>query len=167
MKKTSTTISRKQFLAAGCAAVATAALGAACAGGDGDGSYDDGYGDDDDYTSPFPSPSASATASATATATTSPTPVPSPTPFGNCAANGAEDFAISGNHGHELVVPAADVTAGAQKSYDIQGTSPHFHTVTLMPAHFAQLQMNFQVVVQSDAGDGGGHTHQVTVRCVA
>lgn len=164
-KKTAPSISRKQFLAAGCAAVATAALGAACAGGDGDGGYGGGgYGDDDDsYTTPFPSPSPSASPSPTPTS--SPTPTPSPTPFGDCMANGANAAAISANHLHELVVPAADVTAGVEKDYSIQGASPHDHMVTLTAAHFTQLQMNFQVVVQSGPG-GGGHTHQVTVRCL-
>ena len=156
-------LTRKRFLALGAATTASVALGVACTGGDGGGGSgpgpgpgddDDGYGDDDDSVgSPIPSPS------------TNPSPSPSPTAFGDCNANGANASAISANHGHTLSVPAADVMAGTQKTYSIQGSSPHDHLLTVTAAHFATLQTNFQVVIAS--GSGGGHTHSVTVRCIA
>lgn len=70
---------------------------------------------------------------------------------------------IAANHGHELVVPLADVVAGVEATYDIMGTSPHAHSVTLTADHFAMLQAGMQVSVTSTAG--GDHTHEVTVSC--
>src|SRR4051812_9550123 len=37
--------------------------------------------------------------------------------------------AISANHGHAITVSAADVAAGVAKTYDIQGTAAHSHSV--------------------------------------
>lgn len=70
---------------------------------------------------------------------------------------------IGDNHGHALVVPAADVLAGASRSYDIRGSSGHAHTVRLDEGHMATLQRGGNVTVQSSSG--GGHTHSVNVRC--
>ena len=82
---------------------------------------------------------------------------------GNCSTNGAHDSAISGNHGHTLFVPAADVTAANQKSYNIQGVADHPHTITISQAQFGILAQGqtFTVVSTNDAG----HTHNVTVAC--
>jgi hypothetical protein len=73
------------------------------------------------------------------------------------------DVTIGANHGHELTVPLADVMAGTDAMYSIQGTSPHDHTVTLTAAHFTALQQGMQVMVTASVGDG--HNHQVTVSC--
>ena len=143
------TIGRKRFLMTGAAVVAGVALGVGCAGDD----DDTAPGDDDDGTN-TPTP--------TGTPTATPTPTPMPTPSGNCAANGTI-VTISNPHSHALVVSAADVNAGIQKTYDITGANVmHGHDVTLTAAHFTQLQMNSQVTVLSSAN---GHTHNVTVRC--
>lgn len=152
-------VTRKEFLVAGAATLTSVALGAGCAG-------DDGGGSDGEIT-PTPSNTVTPTPTSTPTGTPTPTPTaaPSPTPFGDCMANGTT-VTIQNPHSHTMVVPAADVIAGTQKDYDITGGNvTHGHVVTLTAAHFTQLQMNFQVVVQS--GAGGGHTHTVTVRCVA
>ncbi|AZJ35878.1 hypothetical protein D6T69_10230 [Tenacibaculum singaporense] len=92
----------------------------------------------------------------------SPTPDPNPTPSGNCINNGTNS-AISANHGHSLSVSKEDVQAGVQKSYSIQGSSPHNHTVTLTAANFSSLQSNNSISVSSTNDDG--HTHSVTVSC--
>ncbi len=73
--------------------------------------------------------------------------------------------AISANHGHQLVIPAADVTAAAARTYSIKGTSGHDHTVTVTAAQFAQLGAGRTLTVAST--NGAGHTHSVTVTCVA
>jgi len=145
------TIGRKRFLMTGAAVVAGVALGVGCAGDD----DDTAPGDDDDGTN-TPTPTGTPTGTPTAT------PTPMPTPSGNCAANGTI-VTISNPHSHALVVSAADVNAGIQKTYDITGANVmHGHDVTLTAAHFTQLQMNSQVTVLSSAN---GHTHNVTVRC--
>ena len=70
---------------------------------------------------------------------------------------------ISANHGHTLVVSAADVAAGRPKTYSIAGAARHDHTVTLTAADFASLAAGRVVAVTSS--DGAGHTHTVTVTC--
>jgi hypothetical protein len=75
------------------------------------------------------------------------------------------DVIIGSNHGHELVVSLADVMAGVEETYGIQGTSMHPHTVTLTAEHFMMLQQGMEVVV--DSSMDAGHTHAVTVTCGA
>lgn len=80
-------------------------------------------------------------------------------PPGTCALTET----IGSNHGHTLTVSRDDVTLAAERTYDIQGSSQHAHSVTLTAAHFAMLAANQSVTVQSTSG--GGHTHSVTVTC--
>ncbi len=70
---------------------------------------------------------------------------------------------IVGNHGHELVVPMADVTAAMDKTYSIQGSSGHAHDVTLTAADFGTLGTGSAVTVTSTTG--AAHEHEVTVTC--
>jgi hypothetical protein len=77
--------------------------------------------------------------------------------------DGGASGVISGNHGHELIVPNADLVAGAGATYGIQGTSPHTHDVTLTADQMAQIADGMSVTVTSSSG--GGHTHQVTIAC--
>lgn len=79
-------------------------------------------------------------------------------PPGACA----PETTIANNHGHVLVVSAADVTAAQPQTYDIAGQAGHAHSVSLTAAHFQMLQQNQPVTVTSN---GGTHTHNVTVRC--
>jgi hypothetical protein len=81
---------------------------------------------------------------------------------GDCLANGTSAV-ISSNHGHVLEVSVADVEAGVEKSYDIMGGADHTHMVTLSANHFAMLQGNSSITVQSTSN--GVHTHAVTVNC--
>lgn len=81
-----------------------------------------------------------------------------------CLSNGAADSAISANHGHSLSIPAADITAGSQKSYDIRGLGNHPHTLTVTAAHFTSLQAGDSVTITSSTD---GHSHVVTVSCVS
>jgi hypothetical protein len=64
---------------------------------------------------------------------------------------------------HTFTAPAADVTAGVMKTYSIQGTSTHDHTITLTAGHFAQLKMGTPVTVTST--NILNHDHVVTVVC--
>lgn len=80
----------------------------------------------------------------------------------NCLDNGTQS-SIGSNHGHSLTVSKADVTAGTEKTYNIQGSSPHPHTVTITATNFTTLKGNNSISVTSSADDG--HTHSVTVSC--
>ena len=67
------------------------------------------------------------------------------------------------NHGHVLTVSQADVDAGADKTYSIQGTSPHTHEVSLTAAQFAALKSGKSVSVQSTTV--AAHEHNITITC--
>ena len=70
---------------------------------------------------------------------------------------------IGTNHGHTLALPAADVAAGTERTYDIQGASPHAHSVTVTAEQFTMLAAGMTVMTTSTRG--GGHTHAVTLVC--
>lgn len=82
----------------------------------------------------------------------------------NCAVNGT-NVNIADNHGHTLVVTPADVAAGADKTYNIQGASDHPHEVTVRAADFAKLQSNANASVQVVSTSDAGHTHTITILC--
>ena len=74
--------------------------------------------------------------------------------------------AIATNHTsgpHALTVTAAEVAAGTTKTYSIQGTSGHDHTITITAAMFTMLKAGTPVMTTSTSG--GGHTHSVSVMC--
>ncbi|MBX7101728.1 MAG: hypothetical protein K1X89_28695, partial [Myxococcaceae bacterium] len=82
---------------------------------------------------------------------------------GASCTNGAKDNPAINDPNHHLLVPAADITAGAAKSYSIKGTSAHDHTVSLTATHMTMLQMGMSFTVTSSMTNA--HTHQVTVKC--
>src|SRR5690606_19888363 len=91
-------------------------------------------------------------------------PVDAPT-AGNCMQNGTMST-IGTNHGHEMPVSIQDIMAAVEKTYQIEGTSGHPHSVTITGLMFMQLQQNIPIVVTSSPyPEMGGHTHPVTVRC--
>lgn len=73
---------------------------------------------------------------------------------------------IGDNHGHTLSVPRADVMAGTQKVYSIEGTADHAHNVTVTPTMFTMLQSNTAIMVNSATGGIDGHNHNITIMCV-
>ncbi len=83
-------------------------------------------------------------------------------PAASCSMNGTS-VAIGSNHGHTMTVSKAEVAAAVEKTYDIQGTSAHPHSVTVTAADFAKLANNMDVVVMSTTNSM--HSHSVTVRC--
>jgi hypothetical protein len=82
---------------------------------------------------------------------------------GNCTQNGAQAGTISSNHGHTATVPAADINANAPKTYSIQGTSNHNHTISLTAEQLAQLAQGQSVTVTSTTD--ASHAHTVTLVC--
>ncbi len=69
---------------------------------------------------------------------------------------------ISGNHGHVLTVPQADLDSAVDKVYDIRGSAGHTHTVTLAVTQLRQLKAGTAAMVTSS---DSGHTHDVRVYC--
>lgn len=82
----------------------------------------------------------------------------------SCTDNGTS-VAIAANHGHVMMVSAADVSAGVDKTYDITGSATHSHSVTVTAANFASLQSNPDGSVVVESTSGGAHTHTVTIMC--
>jgi hypothetical protein len=80
----------------------------------------------------------------------------------DCLANGT-NVSVGTNHGHNLTVSKSDVEAGVDKTYSIQGSSGHNHTLTILAAHFENLKNNSSVGV--DSSSDSGHSHSVTVSC--
>jgi hypothetical protein len=84
-----------------------------------------------------------------------------------CSATGA---AVSSNHGHSLLIEAADLDLTTSKSYNIQGTAGHNHTVTLSAGNFATLKAGGTVTIDSSTTNApapfGLHFHTLTVTCV-
>jgi|GEM_PF-704257 len=80
----------------------------------------------------------------------------------DCIVNGTNTN-IGGNHGHSLTVSVADVEAGNEKTYNIEGSAGHSHEVTVTAANFSTLANNQQVIVSST--NDNGHTHNVTISC--
>jgi hypothetical protein len=83
--------------------------------------------------------------------------MPPPAPGSGCTAS------ISGNHGHVLSIPTADLDSTTARTYDIQGSATHTHSVTFSAAQLAQLKSGQQVSVVTTIGDG--HDHVIDERC--
>ena len=80
----------------------------------------------------------------------------------DCGANGT-NATINGNHGHTLTVSKEDVAAGVAKTYDIDGSAGHPHSVSVSADDFTALQNNDSVMTESSTG--GGHTHGISIVC--
>jgi len=72
--------------------------------------------------------------------------------------------AITGNHGHALTIPAADVNSPIDIVYSIMGAADHNHFVTLSVAQLAQIKGKTAATTMSTMA-ADGHTHLVTVNC--
>ncbi|ETN96332.1 hypothetical protein [Zhouia amylolytica] len=92
----------------------------------------------------------------------SPNPDPTPDPSANCLQNGTNS-SIGGNHGHTLTVSKEDVEAGTEKTYNIEGSADHNHTVIITASNFSSLKGNDSITVTSSSDDA--HTHSITVSC--
>ena len=81
---------------------------------------------------------------------------------GNCLANGT-NTTIGANHGHVMIVSKEDVAAGAAKTYHIQGSATHDHTVMLAASDFAALAADQAIVTTSSVNLQ--HSHPIMVAC--
>lgn len=77
-----------------------------------------------------------------------------------CGAKGTE---IVGNHGHVLVIPAADLDSTTDKTYSIKGTALHDHMVTFTAANLASLKAKMPASATSTTTDV--HSHVVNATC--
>ena len=90
-------------------------------------------------------------------------PAPAPTPPPPPGTLSCHDTLITGNHGHAVTIPTADLDSMVDMTYNIQGTADHNHTITLTPA---QLQMIKAMTATSMMSSTNlSHNHDVTVNC--
>ena len=87
-------------------------------------------------------------------------PSPAPAPASSC-----RDTNITGNHGHSVQIPPADVNSTTSMTYNIQGSATHNHTITINPAQFVVLRTAGNTVIVTST-DTQGHVHDVTVSCM-
>ncbi|HET7528436.1 MAG TPA: hypothetical protein VFK10_21030, partial [Burkholderiaceae bacterium] len=73
-----------------------------------------------------------------------PAPAPAPAPANSCS-----PATISDNHPqpHALVIAKSDLDSTTAKTYDIQGSADHTHSVTFSAAQLAQLKQGMTVAV--------------------
>ena len=64
---------------------------------------------------------------------------------------------------HLLEIPAEDLRAGVEKTYDIQAMGDHGHTVTVTVEDFAAMNRVEEVRLMSS--EDSGHSHLIRVRC--
>ena len=84
------------------------------------------------------------------------------------AQNQCAAVTITGNHGHSLVIPIADLDSMVDKTYNIQGAADHNHTITLTPVQLGQIKGHLAVTVISTTASSGTtamHSHDVTSNC--
>jgi hypothetical protein len=84
---------------------------------------------------------------------------------GACAAVMAEwvDNHEQGAHAFMMEVSAADVEAGVEKVYNVQGASQHPHTLTVSAQNFADLATNGMVELLTS--EDFGHDHTIILTC--
>jgi len=71
---------------------------------------------------------------------------------------------VGGGHEHPVMVPIADVNAGAERMYTLDmGDEVHTHMMTVTAANFTTLKTTGTVTVTST--NDSGHTHAVTLMC--
>lgn len=65
---------------------------------------------------------------------------------------------ITGNHGHSVIITAAQLGAGGGLMLDIQGTASHRHTVELTTGEVVAIRDGQQVAKASSSSGTHGHT---------
>jgi hypothetical protein len=91
---------------------------------------------------------------------TTPPPPMTPPPPGTLSCH---DTLITGNHGHSVTIPTADLDSTVNMTYNIQGTANHNHTITLTPAQLQDIKAMMAESVMSSTDLS--HSHEVTVNC--
>ena len=76
-------------------------------------------------------------------------------------ASSCSNFLFSGNHGHALEIPIADLDSLTDKSYSTQGTATHDHSFTVTAANLARLKAG-QTITIATTGVTLDHSHDVS-----
>jgi hypothetical protein len=71
---------------------------------------------------------------------------------------------FTGKDEHEVVITAADMASGTDKTYDIRGLAGHAHTLTLTAADFQKLKKEGAVSIQTSRLEEDAHMHVVIIR---
>lgn len=74
-------------------------------------------------------------------------------------------FNFAGNHGHVLSIPIEDLNSSTAKTYSVQGSAPHNHSLTLTAAQLAELKAGRSVTVTTGVGGAEPHSHSVSGAC--
>jgi len=77
------------------------------------------------------------------------------------ASHSCSNFLFTGNHGHALEIPIADLDSLTDKSYSIQGAATHDHPFTLTAANLARLKAG-QAITVATTGVALDHSHDVS-----
>lgn len=95
------------------------------------------------------------------------TPNPNPEPTAkSCVENGTKTSVTTAqSHTHSLTVPKGDVSAGAEKTYNLSQADNHIHQVTISAANFQTLKDSPNQSITVSTTLDSGHTHNVTVSC--
>jgi hypothetical protein len=75
------------------------------------------------------------------------------------------NFSFTGNHGHVLTIPIADLDSTTDKTYSIVGSAPHDHPMTLSVAQLRELKAGRAIQGTTGPGAGDGHTHDLSGSC--
>ena len=70
---------------------------------------------------------------------------------------------IAGNHGHSMIVTAAEVAAPMDREYDLTGGADHTHTAVVTAAQYEALAATDPIHVTSSFD--AGHAHEIAIRC--
>jgi len=73
------------------------------------------------------------------------------------------DVELANAHIHEVSVPAEDVEAGAEMTYELSTVAGHTHSSTLSADDMETLA--FEGTLEIESSEDSGHTHTVTVTC--
>ena len=162
-------VTRKRFLQAAVSAVGASALGVAACGDDSGSGGSGGSATTTTGTTggTTTGTTTSGTTTGTTTGATPGTTTSSTTASTTTGGNLTCGTMIGTNHpqAHEMTESEADVQAGVDKTYNIQGASLHPHTVTLTAADFTVLAGGGSVTKTSSTD--AMHTHEGTVTCMA
>lgn len=71
---------------------------------------------------------------------------------------------FTGKDEHELIVPAEDLAAKVDKTYDVQGIAGHAHQITITAADFEKLLKGGPVTAKTTREPNDAHLHVVEIQ---
>ncbi len=86
------------------------------------------------------------------------------TALSECLENGALGN-IAENHGHTLTIPKEDIDEAVEKTYELQGSSDHTHTITVTTQDYTALKNGSTMAVDIYTSTDNDHRHSVILLC--